>query len=155
MLDKYLALTKIVYDMYKNHDSMKILDKDNEKIITNDPGKIIKALKIEDLHVKGLQKALKDIFTSNLAHKRYLGSLLHGLLAFVPYADSEFIVKNVKDAWDICEMTMDQMVFSIEKMGSGEIFAMCLEDYGMTIENWQFIKRFEDLDKTVVRRVKR
>lgn len=155
MLNKYLALTKIAYDMYKNPDSTKILDKGDEKIITNDPGKIIKALKIEDPHVKSLQKALNDIFTSNLAHKRYLVGLLHGLLAFVPYADSENIVKNVKEAWDICEMMMDQMVSSIEKIESGEIFAMCLEDYGMMIKNWQLIKRFGHLDKTVVRKVKR
>ncbi|OMJ83919.1 hypothetical protein SteCoe_15079 [Stentor coeruleus] len=140
--------------MYKNPDSMKILDNGDEKIITNDPGKIIKALKIEDPDVKGLQKALKDIFTSNLAHKRYLVSLLHSLLVFVPYADNENIVKTIKETWEICEKIMDQMVFSIEKSSSEDIFAMCLEDYRIKIDNWHLIKSFEDLDKTVVRKVK-
>ena len=79
MFNQYLSITKIFVDLYTYPDTYKIIEYNNENIITADIKKILSVLKFENPKVNYFIKLLKDIFKSDLLHRKYLVVLLNNL----------------------------------------------------------------------------
>ena len=156
MFNQYLSITKIFVDLYTYPDTYKIIEYNNENIITADIKKILSVLKFENPKVNYFIKLLKDIFKSDLLHRKYLVVLLNNLFLFKPDIEKEDIIDLFKKSMTEIEEILDKQVILLENYTNQEIFSMICRYYPeYLVKDLLEIKRIDYIKNKAIYKIKK
>lgn len=153
MVERYLAVTRILKDLFDDCESCKIVQ-GSEQFITNDPVKILNALSLEDGQVNYVVKTLKDILKSQLCHRLYCARLLHNFLVFSPRVEFDDLENMLKSELANIKSILNANKISIENLDYSQIFDMIVKDYPYSFNALKEL-RIEDIDNFCIQKIKR
>ena len=133
MVEKYIAITRIIKDLYDDNESCKIVQ-NNEQFITNDPLKILNALSIKDEEVNYVIRTLKDVLKSEACHRRYCARLLYNFLVFFQQVEYEDLKNELKLAIVEIKIVLSSNKISIENLEFSEIFDIAIKGFPTCFE---------------------
>jgi hypothetical protein len=152
MFEEYLCITRIVLDLYRSPDCLKIVDYKGESIITGDIPKILGS--ISTLNPKSLYfiKQLKNIFKSKVLHKKYLVSIVHYLILFKPFTEIRDLLVKSKTEIDL---VLENHKISVQSLSNLEIFHLVCglyPDFGFNLI--EKIQGIEDIRSISIIKIK-
>lgn len=133
MAEKYIAITRIIKDLYDDNETCKVVQ-GNERFITNDPLKILNALSIDDEQVNYVIRILKDVLKSEACHRRYCGRLLYNFLIFLPQIECEDLKNQLQLGLFDIKSVLNLNKISIENLEFFEIFEISIKGFPACFE---------------------
>ena len=95
-IKELLPITRICVDLYQNSELIKAVQVKSAYVLTSDYQFILKHLNFQDSKAVFLVKSLRGILKSAGLHRRYIATLLHFLIANLPFADIESLISTLK-----------------------------------------------------------
>ena len=154
MINDYLSITTIFADLYKNPETLKIINYHNEDLITADISKILSSLNITNSNVKYFVKQIRNVFKSQLIHRKYFVMIIHNLILFMNGFDKKEIFKKLIKSKNEIEVILDAEKISLEQMTKLEIIRMVHRFYQNLSFSLEKLSESDDICKISIYKIK-